>query len=83
MASVRPGCFSQCRNTKGSTTRIAAGFFDRAVMTLSGRFCARAGSIDGRKPAARAETASLKTILTLGSWSDRDSGPIEAGGSGL
>ncbi|MGY4297833.1 hypothetical protein ACVWXN_005928 [Bradyrhizobium sp. i1.4.4] len=35
---VRPGCFSQCRNTKGSTTRIAAGLFDRAVMASSGRF---------------------------------------------
>ena len=40
MASVRPGCFSQCRNTKGRTTRIAAGFFDRAVMASSGRFAA-------------------------------------------
>ncbi len=37
MTNMRPGCFSQCRNTKGSTTRIAAGFFDRAVMTSSGR----------------------------------------------
>jgi hypothetical protein len=54
MTSMRPGWFSQCLNTKGSTTRIAAGFFDRAVMASSGRFWREpAPSMDASPPRGR------------------------------
>src|ERR1700744_1957707 len=58
--SASNGCFSQCRNTKGITTRIAAGLLDRAVMASSGSH-SRDGQLhlDARRPKSRTQ-ASMK-----------------------
>ncbi len=69
----RPGCFSQCRNTKGSTTRMAAGLFDREVMTLSGRFRRGPAPSTDASPPRRADRRHSQLILT---WEVERSGLV-------
>ena len=65
--AVRPGWFSQWRNTNGITTRIAAGrFLDRTVMASSG-YASRARRLhlmDARAAAGRTHASLKETLLT-------------------
>jgi hypothetical protein len=77
MTAVIVGCFSQWRNTKGITARMAVGL---AVMGSSGGAHPLAGSIWGRGADLR-RRASKKD--QSGKSEDRASDPIDAGESGF